>query len=173
MATISCECHEGHPAESCGDFLCPPVTNSNTPIQHAPELAASKSESGSFSRECNSRVDAIRRLFEERTDRTSSDRALVEDRSISDLADWKPVDHRRAVVANRTYPESLGNDTSKIYRSHTQIVDIPNGVKIITTILIDDNLEPEEPSVFETVIYPESDIIKRFQLDCEAIVKRS
>ncbi|XP_055543466.1 uncharacterized protein LOC129729013 [Wyeomyia smithii] len=177
---IFCECHKGHPAENGGDYLCPQKTNPSDDIDTIKPLKRHSSESPGLRNgtipppeETNSRVISIRRLFEEQTNSKTGARAPLTSDSSSATDDEKPADHRR-IVANRASRDPMGNDdTSKFYRSHTQIVDIPNGVKIITTIHIDDNLGPEEPSAFETVIYPESEIIKRFEQDCGAIVKRS
>ncbi|KXJ81364.1 hypothetical protein RP20_CCG020425 [Aedes albopictus] len=61
--------------------------------------------------------------------------------------------------------EDIPQDSTRFYRSHTKIVSVPNGVKIITTILANDNVSPgdEFGTVYETLIFPESEIIRQFE----------
>lgn len=65
-------------------------------------------------------------------------------------------------------------DCARFYRSHTKIISIPNGVKIITTILSTDNLltagDELHCPAYETLIYPESEIIKRFEREMNQTV---
>ncbi|XP_021710090.1 uncharacterized protein LOC110679536 [Aedes aegypti] len=162
MSTIACECHlwQPQPVACCGDFLCPlpPV--------------------GSVPHPCNgsgkSRVNAMRQLFERKIEVTENQRSLKGNNSAGCKS--APIlrgNNQRRSIEERDVPKTTEQinvaipDSTRFYRSHTKVVSIPNGVKIITTILAEDNLLAEDGcgTVYETLIYPESEIIRQFEKD--------
>nr|XP_019529135.2 uncharacterized protein LOC109401113 [Aedes albopictus] len=160
MCTIECECQLQHaqPVACCGDFLCPkpPVGGTDTPTG-------------------KSRVNAMRQLFERKIQVTENRRSSKRSDADCKSAPVLSGNNRRGSieydddnvppVMEQITVEDIPQDSTRFYRSHTKIVSVPNGVKIITTILANGNVSPgdEFGTVFETLIFPESEIIRQFE----------
>ncbi|XP_038120766.1 uncharacterized protein LOC119770274 isoform X2 [Culex quinquefasciatus] len=168
---VTCECHlhGGRPVACCGDFVCPLQGKASS----SPPRRSSDDREGLGEYVGKSRVRAIRQLFEDKIQVSSanSSRADLRNRSRRSATSSPSLETIRQPIA-----EEDEEADPQIYRSRTQITHIPNGVKITTTILAGENLDlangsglpppvGEGPSVYETLMYPESEIIKRFELD--------
>ncbi|XP_062558342.1 uncharacterized protein LOC134223221 [Armigeres subalbatus] len=140
------------PVACCGDFLSP-----TTALKIHPEG--------------NSRVNAMRQLFEGKIQVMENQRGVSVNgyNTRSDPSFKQNIQQRllndgnvSLVIGQDPKPNP---DSTRSYRSHTKVVSVPNGVKIITTILAEDNLsiEDERGTVYESLIYPESEIIKHFE----------
>ncbi|XP_058818067.1 uncharacterized protein LOC131681329 [Topomyia yanbarensis] len=186
MNSISCECkqHEGQPVACCGDFVCPNETAESSDSQKIDDrIACPDSETATL--EGKSRVNAIRRIFEGNTVGTGAHLENITTNSQPEspaiLLQHKNDDNERIALKGDTANKSttpvdtqlFEHEAARFYRSHTQIVNIPNGIKIITMILVDDNLGPEEPCAYETMICPESEIIRQFERDFRRIDRKS
>ncbi|XP_055609178.1 uncharacterized protein LOC129756344 [Uranotaenia lowii] len=195
MSYISCECaqEDGHPCPGFGgDYVCPHSPRN----QSTPNVSSFSSCSSGVDGDCelsgsstdtleepSVRVINLCRLFEEKirslekltapVSRRDSKASKVSKESGESIgiepnksdATLVPPTEQASAEQNMGEDEEQEEDP-RYFKSHTKIVSIPNGVKIITTIFSDDQtvrLSDEQSAVYETLIYPESEIINRFQ----------